>query len=65
MKNYRIKTRSKYKKCFKILGSGKIKRKRTGGNHFLLKKSGSVKRKIAKGCIVSNTMFKTIMKRIA
>ena len=43
---YKMKTCSKFKKCFKVLGGGGLKRKRVGGNHFLLKKTKRVKGRV-------------------
>ena len=39
---YKMKTCSKFKKCFKVLGGGGLKRKRVGGNHFLLKNGQNI-----------------------
>jgi ribosomal protein L35 len=59
-----MKTCSKFKKCFKVLGGGGLKRKRVGGNHFLLKKTKRVKGLLSKNIILLGKIESTVKKRL-
>lgn len=61
---YKMKTCSKFKKCFKILGGGGLKRKRVGGNHFLLKKTKRVKGLLSRNIILLGKIASTVKKRL-
>ena len=61
---YKMKTCSKFKKCFKVLGGGSLKRKRVGGNHFLLKKTKRVKGLLAKNIILLGKIERIVKKRL-
>ena len=61
---YKMKTCSKFKKCFKVLGGGGLKRKRVGGNHFLLKKTKRVKGLLSKNIILLGKIASTVKKRL-
>lgn len=61
---YKMKTCSKFKKCFKVLGGGGLKRKRVGGNHFLLKKTKRVKGLLSKNIILLGKIESTVKKRL-
>ena len=61
---YKMKTCSKFKKCFKILGNGGIKRKRTGKNHFLHKKPKRAKGLLQKNIMLSGKMLSLVKKRM-
>ena len=61
---YKMKTCSKFKKCFKVLGGGGLKRKRVGGNHFLLKKTKRVKGLFSKNIILLGKIASTVKKRL-
>ncbi len=43
----KMKTHRGAAKRFRITGSGKVMRRKATGNHFLIKKSGSQKRRIS------------------
>jgi len=60
---YKMKTCSKFKKCFKVLGGGGLKRKRVGGNHFLLKKTKRVKGLLSRNIILLGKIASTVKKR--
>ena len=49
----KMKTHSGTKKRFKVTGSGKLKRKRTGKRHLLRKKSKKVKLRLRHAGMVS------------
>jgi len=59
-----MKTCSKFKKCFKVLGGGGLKRKRVGGNHFLLKKTKRVKGLLSRNIILLGKIASTVKKRL-
>ena len=61
---YKMKTCSKFKKCFKVLGGGGLKRKRVGGNHFLLKKTKRVKGLLSRNIILFGKIASTVKKRL-
>ena len=61
---YIMKTCSKFKKCFKVLGGGGLKRKRVGGNHFLLKKTKRVKGLLSRNIILLGKIASTVKKRL-
>lgn len=61
---YKMKTCSKFKKCFKVLGGGGLKRKRVGGNHFLLKKTKRVKGLLSRNIILLGKIASTVKKRL-
>ena len=61
---YKMKTCSKFKKCFKVLGGGGLKRKRVGGSHFLLKKTKRVKGLLSKNIILLGKIASTVKKRL-
>ena len=61
---YKMKTCSKFKKCFKLLGGGGLKRKRVGGNHFLLKKTKRVKGLLSRNIILLGKIASTVKKRL-
>lgn len=61
---YKMKTCSKFKKCFKVLGGGGLKRKRVGGNHFLLKKTKRVKGLLSRDIILLGKIASTVKKRL-
>ena len=61
---YKMKTCSKFKKCFKVLGGGGLKRKRVGGNHFLLKKTKRVKGLSSRNIILLGKIASTVKKRL-
>lgn len=61
---YKMKTCSKFKKCFKVLGGGGLKRKRVGGNHFLLKKTKRVKGLLSRNIIILGKIASTVKKRL-
>ena len=61
---YKMKTCSKFKKCFKVLGGGGLKRKRVGGNHFLLKKTKRVKGLLSRNIILLGKIESTVKKRL-
>ena len=61
---YKMKTCSKFKKCFKVLGRGGLKRKRVGGNHFLLKKTKRVKGLLSRNIILLGKIASTVKKRL-
>lgn len=61
---YKMKTCAKFKKCFKVLGGGGLKRKRVGGNHFLLKKTKRVKGLLSKNIILLGKIESTVKKRL-
>ena len=61
---YKMKTCSKFKKCFKVLGGGGLKRKRVGGNHFLLKKTKRVKGLFSKNIILLGKIASIVKKRL-
>ena len=61
---YKMKTCSKFKKCFKLLGGGGLKRKRVGKNHFLLKKTKRVKGLFSKNIILLGKIASTVKKRL-
>ena len=61
---YKMKTCSKSKKCFKVLGGGGLKRKRVGGNHFLLKKTKRVKGLLSRNIILLGKIASTVKKRL-
>jgi large subunit ribosomal protein L35 len=49
----KMKTHSSAKKTFKVTGSGKIKRRRTGLRHILTKKSKARKNRLGHATLVS------------
>jgi len=59
-----MKTCSKFKKCFKVLGGGGLKRKRVGGNHFLLKKTKRVKGLLSRNIVLLGKIASTVKKRL-
>lgn len=61
---YKMKTCSKFKKCFKVLGGGGLKRKRVGGNHFLLKKTKRVKGLLSRNIVLLGKIASTVKKRL-
>lgn len=61
---YKMKTCSKFKKCFKVLGGGGLKRKRVGGNHFLLKKTKRIKGLLSRNIILLGKIASTVKKRL-
>ena len=61
---YKMKTCSKFKKCFKVLGGGGLERKRVGGNHFLLKKTKRVKGLLSRNIILLGKIASTVKKRL-
>lgn len=61
---YKMKTCSKFKKCFKVLGGGGLKRKRVGGNHFLLKKTKRVKGLLSRNIILLGKIASTVKKKL-
>ena len=61
---YKLKTKSKLRKCVKITGTGKIIRKKTGKNHMLDKKTTKRKRHLRKQAYCSKANAAVIKKLI-
>lgn len=60
---YKMKTCSKFKKCFKVIGGGGLKRKRVGKNHFLLKKTKRSKGVLSKNIMLVGKRLRVVKKR--
>ena len=64
MSRLKLKTHRGAAKRFKVTGSGKIVRRKAGGNHILTKKSSRRKRALKKDAMVHETDKKNIKQLI-
>jgi len=60
----KMKTHRGAAKRFRVTGSGKIMRRKATGNHFLIKKSGSRKRRISGMAEIKGAEAKTARRLI-
>ncbi|XME00205.1 MAG: 50S ribosomal protein L35 [Candidatus Karelsulcia muelleri] len=60
----KLKTKSGAKKRFKLIGNGKIKRKKSFKNHLLTKKKKKRKRRLSDFSIVHKSEMKNIKKQL-
>ncbi|MEK6758781.1 MAG: 50S ribosomal protein L35 [Deltaproteobacteria bacterium] len=64
VKKYKLKTNSGAAKRFKLTGTGKVKRRKSGMRHILTSKSPSVKRELGHSGLISKTHEASIKKLI-
>lgn len=64
MSRPKLKTHRGAAKRFKVTGSGKIMRRKAGGNHILTKKDSGRKRTLKQDALVSDTEKKNIKQLI-
>ncbi len=60
----KMKTKRNAVKRFKVSGSGKVKRFKSGARHLLTRKSPKRKRRLRKGGILTTSMSKRIQKLV-
>lgn len=62
MANQKMKTKKAAAKCFKVTGTGKLKRNKANKSHILTKKTTKRKRNLRKATLVDDTNVKTMKK---
>ena len=61
---YKVKSNSKFKKCFSLTATGKVKFKHVGLNHMLLKKKKARKNRLSKNSFLSGNVLHSIKNKL-